>query len=625
VSTEAPAKPTPPTEKQLERVTIRFAGDSGDGMQLTGTQFTRNAAAFGNDISTFPDYPAEIRAPAGSLPGVSGFQLSFSSTEIHTPGDEPDVLVAMNPAALKANLGELPAGGALIVNEDAFTPQNLAKVGYAANPLTDSSLTQWNVFSVPISTLNSRALEGLGLTNKQVDLTKNFFALGLMFWLYERDRAATIAWIDDKFSKRPEIAEGNKRALNAGYNFGETTEIFHERYIVPPAKLAPGNYRNITGNEATALGFVAASQLAGRDIFYGSYPITPASDILHQLAGYKNFGVKTFQAEDEIAAIGAAIGASYGGAMGMTASSGPGIALKQEALGLAVMVELPLVVVDVQRSGPSTGMPTKTEQADLLQVLFGRNSDSPVAVVAPATPAECFTFSIEAWRIALKYMTPVVYMSDAFLASGAEPWHIPDVADMPSIAVPNRTERQGFYPYLRDDTTLARPWAVPGTPGLEHRIGGLEKADILGNVSYDPDNHHRMQLLRQAKIAGIAADIPALEIHGPQEGDLLVLGWGSTYGAIRSAVERLQARGASIAHAHMRYLNPMPANTEAVLGAFKRVLVPEVNLGQLLMLIRARFLVDAIGYNRVRGKPFRIAELEAEAERVLATLGVKVA
>ena len=625
MSTEALPPPLPPTtQKQLERVTIRFAGDSGDGMQLTGTQFTRNAAAFGNDISTFPDYPAEIRAPAGSLPGVSGFQLSFSSTEIHTPGDAPDVLVAMNPAALKANLGELPAGGALIVNEDAFTPQNLTKVGYTANPLTDGSLKQWNVFSVPVSTLNSRALEGLGLTNKQVDLTKNFFALGLMFWLYERDRAATIAWIDEKFAKRPEIAEGNKRALNAGYNFGETTEIFHERYVVPPAKLAPGRYRNITGNEATALGFVAASQLAVRDIFYGSYPITPASDILHQLAGYKSFGVKTFQAEDEIAAIGAAIGASYGGAMGMTASSGPGIALKQEALGLAVMVELPLVVVDVQRSGPSTGMPTKTEQADLLQVMFGRNSDSPVAVVAPATPAECFTFSIEAWRIALKYMTPVVYLSDAFLASGAEPWQIPDVKDMPSIAVPNRTERQGFYPYLRDETTLARPWAVPGTPGLEHRIGGLEKADILGNVSYDPDNHHRMQLLRQAKIAGIAADIPPLEVHGPAEGDLLVLGWGSTYGAIRSAVERLQGRGASIAHAHMRYLNPMPANTEEVLRAYRKVLIPEVNLGQLLMLIRARFLVDAIGYNRVRGKPFRIAELEEEAERVLATIGVGV-
>ena len=600
--------------QEHDRDTIRFAGDSGDGMQLTGTQFTRNAAAFGNDISTFPDYPAEIRAPAGSLPGVSGFQLSFSSTDIHTPGDAPDVLVAMNPAALKANLGELPAGGALIVNEDAFTPGNLAKVGYAANPLGDGSLKQWNVFSVPVSTLNSRALEGLGLTSKQVDLTKNFFALGLMFWLYERDMAATISWIDEKFSKRPEIAEGNKRALKAGYNFGETTEIFHERYVVPPAKLAPGKYRNITGNEATALGNVAAAQLAGRTLFYGSYPITPASDILHQLAGYKNFGVKTFQAEDEIAAIGAAIGASYGGAMGLTASSGPGIALKTEAMGLAVMVELPLVVVDVQRAGPSTGMPTKTEQGDLLQVLYGRNSDSPVAVVAPATPGECFTFAVEAWRIALKYMTPVVYLSDAFLANGAEPWQIPDVADLPSIAVENRTEREGFYPYLRDPKTLARPWAVPGTPGLEHRIGGLEKADILGNVSYDPDNHHRMVSLRQAKVAGIAADIPPLE----------VLGWGSTYGAIRSAVERLQARGAAVAHAHLRYLNPLPTNTGEVLAAYKRVLIPELNLGHLLMVLRARYLIDAIGYNRVRGKPFRIAELEAEAERVLATIGVTV-
>jgi 2-oxoglutarate/2-oxoacid ferredoxin oxidoreductase subunit alpha len=624
MSTDAPPKATPTTEKQLDRVTIRFAGDSGDGMQLTGTQFTRNAAAFGNDISTFPDYPAEIRAPAGSLPGVSGFQLSFSSSDIHTPGDAPDVLVAMNPAALKANIGELPAGCALIVNEDAFTPQNLTKVGYASNPLSDGSLKQWNLFSVPVSTLNGRALDGLGLTNKQVDLTKNFFALGLMFWLYERDMAATLTWIDQKFSKRPEIAEGNKRALKAGYNFGETTEIFHERYVVAPAKLAPGHYRNITGNEATALGFVAAAQLADRDLFYGSYPITPASDILHQLAGYKNFRVKTFQAEDEIAAIGAAIGASYGGAMGLTASSGPGIALKSEALGLAVMVELPLVVVDVQRAGPSTGMPTKNEQADLLQVMFGRNSDSPVVVVAPATPGECFHLSIEAWRLALKYMTPVVYLSDAFLANGAEPWRIPNVDDLPSIAVPNRTEREGFYPYLRDEKTLARPWAVPGTPGLEHRIGGLEKADIMGNVSYDPDNHHRMQLLRQAKIAGIAADIPPLEVYGPQEGDLLVLGWGSTYGAIRSAVERLQGRGVSVAHAHMRYLNPFPANTGDVVRAFKRVMIPEVNLGQLLMLIRARYLVDAIGYNRVRGKPFRIAELETEALRILGTLGVTV-
>jgi 2-oxoglutarate ferredoxin oxidoreductase subunit alpha len=606
------------TELQLERVTIRFAGDSGDGMQLTGTQFTRNAAAFGNDISTFPDYPAEIRAPAGSLPGVSGFQLSFSSTDIHTPGDAPDVLVAMNPAALKANLGELPPGGALVVNEDAFTAGNLQKVGYTANPLTDGSLSQWNVFPVPVSTLNSRALEGVGLTNKQVDLTKNFFALGLMFWLYERSMDATLTWIDEKFSKRPEIAEGNKRALKAGYNFGETTEIFHERYIVPPAKLRPGHYRNITGNEATALGFVAASQLAKRTLFYGSYPITPASDILHQLAGYKNFGVKTFQAEDEIAAIGAAIGASYGGAMGMTGTSGPGLALKSEALGLAVMVELPLVVIDVQRAGPSTGMPTKTEQADLLQVLFGRNSDSPLAVVAPATPSECFQYAIEAWRLALKYMTPVVYLSDAFLGTGAEPWSIPNVDDLPSIAVPNRTEASGFYPYLRDETTLARPWAVPGTPGLEHRIGGLEKADVLGNVSYDPDNHHRMQLLRQAKIAGIAADIPPLDVYGPPEGDLLILGWGSTYGAIRSAVERLQERGVSVAHAHIRHLSPFPANTGDVLRAYKRVLVPELNLGQLLMLIRARFLVDAVGYNRVRGKPFRIAEIEAEAERLLA-------
>jgi 2-oxoglutarate/2-oxoacid ferredoxin oxidoreductase subunit alpha len=611
----------PATERELERVTIRFAGDSGDGMQLTGTQFTRTAAVFGNDISTYPDYPAEIRAPAGSLPGVSGFQLSFSSTEIHTPGDEPDVLVAMNPAALKANLADLPAGGALVVNEDAFTPTNLSKVGYEANPLHDGSLAAWNVFSIPISTLNARALEGLELTNKQVDLTKNFFALGLMFWLYERSMAATLEWIDEKFSRRPVIAEGNKRALRAGYNFGETTEIFHERYIVPPARLGPGRYRNITGNEAAALGFVAASQLAGRSIFYGSYPITPASDILHQLASYKHFGVKTFQAEDEIAAIGSAIGASYGGAMGMTGTSGPGVALKSEALGLAVMVELPLVLIDVQRAGPSTGMPTKTEQADLLQVMFGRNSDSPIPIVAPATPGECFAYAIEAWRIALKYMTPVAYLSDAFLANGAEPWLIPDATTLPDISVPNRTEKDGFYPYLRDPETLARPWAVPGTPGLEHRIGGLEKADILGNVSYDPDNHHRMQLLRQAKVAGIAKDIPPLDVYGAESGDLLILGWGSTYGAIRSAVERLRARGLAVSHAHLRHLNPFPANLESVLRSFRRVMIPELNLGQLSLLVRARFLVDAIGYNRVRGKPFRIAEIETEAERVLAEIG----
>lgn len=607
--------------QELDRVTIRFCGDSGDGMQLTGTQFTRTAAVYGNDISTLPDFPAEIRAPAGSLPGVSGFQLSFSSSEIYTPGDEPDVLVAMNPAALKTNLMDLPAGGALIVNQDAFTQQNLTKAGYAGNPLTDGSLKQYSLFEIPISTLNARALEGLEMTTKQVDLTKNFFALGVMFWLYERSMDPTIRWVQNRFGAKPVIAEANIRALKAGYAFGETTEIFHTHYRVKPAHLSPGTYRNITGNEATALGFVAASQLAKRQLFYGSYPITPASDILHQLAGYKNFGVKTFQAEDEIAAIGSAIGASYGGAMGMTASSGPGIALKTEAMGLAAMVELPLVVVDVQRAGPSTGMPTKTEQADLLQIMFGRNSDSPIPIVAPATPSECFDYAIEAWRIALKYMTPVVYMSDAFLATGAEPWKVPDVDDLPNIEVSNWTVKETFHPYDRDPVTLARPWAVPGTPGLEHRIGGLEKADISGNVSYDPDNHHRMQTLRAQKVAGIADDIPDLQVYGADTGELLILGWGSTYGAIRSAVDRLQADGRSVSHAHLRHLNPFPRNTGDVLRNFKRVLIPELNLGQLRMLIRARYLVDAVGLNRVRGKPFRIAEVEEAARLVLTQNG----
>ena len=609
-----------PSVQDLDRVTIRFAGDSGDGMQVTGNQFTRTAAVFGNDISTLPDFPAEIRAPAGSLPGVSGFQISFSSSEIHTPGDEPDVLVAMNPAALKANIVDLPAGGALIVNTDAFTGPNLQKVGYAENPLTDGSLSSFTVFEIPISALNARALEGLDMTTKQVDLTKNFFALGIMFWLYERSMEPTLRWIDDKFAKRPVIAEANARALKAGYAFGETTEIFHTHYRVAPAHLAPGTYRNITGNEATALGFVVASNKAQRALFYGSYPITPASEILHQLSGYKQFGVTTFQAEDEIAAIGAAIGASYGGALGMTGTSGPGIALKSEAMNLAVMVELPLVIVDVQRAGPSTGMPTKTEQADLLQVVFGRNGDSPIVVVAPATPGDCFDTAFEAVRIALRSMTPVVYLSDAFLATGSEPWVIPDVDDLPDLSVPNRTERAGFQPYARDPVTLARPWAVPGTPGLEHRIGGLEKADVTGNVSYDPDNHHRMQMLRAEKIARIADDIPELSVFGPDRGDLLILGWGSTYGAIRSAVERLLAEGRSVAHAHLRYLNPFPRNTGDVVRSYRRVLIPEVNLGQLLLLVRARYLIDAVGYDRVRGKPFRIAEIEAEAIRLLDEL-----
>jgi 2-oxoglutarate ferredoxin oxidoreductase subunit alpha len=620
VTTETPTRPV--EEKELERVTIRFAGDSGDGMQLTGSQFTRTAAVFGNDISTLPDFPAEIRAPAGSLPGVSGFQISFSSQDIHTPGDEPDVLVAMNPAALRTNIGDLPAGGALIVNQDAFNANNLKKAGYETNPLTDGSLKQYNVFEIPITTLNARSAEGLELTSKQVDLTKNFFALGLMFWLYERSMEPTLRWIEAKFSARPAIAEGNARALKAGYAFGETTEMFHTTYRVRPAKLEPGTYRNITGNEATALGFVVASKLAKRELVYGSYPITPASDILHQLATYKNFGVKTFQAEDEIAAIGSAIGASYGGAMGLTASSGPGIALKSEAMNLAVMVELPLVVVDVQRAGPSTGMPTKTEQTDLLMAMFGRNGESAVAIVAPATPAECFDYSIEAWRLALKYMTPVVYLSDAFLATGSEPWRVPSLADLPEIGTQNASQSDGpFFPYKRDPQTLARPWAVPGTPGLEHRIGGLEKADITGNVSYDPENHDKMNRLRVEKIARIADDIPPLEVFGPQSGDLLILGWGSTYGAIRSAVERLQAEGWSVGHAHLRHLNPLPKNTEQVLRSFKKVLLPEVNLGQLAMLLRSRFLIDIVGYNRVRGKPFRIAEIKGAAEQLLGEVG----
>ncbi len=604
--------------QELDRVTIRFAGDSGDGMQLTGTQFTRTAAVFGNDISTFPDYPAEIRAPAGSLPGVSGFQISFSASDIHTPGDAPDVLVAMNPAALKTNVGDVPAGGAVIVNRDAFTPQNLKKAAYASNPLTDGTLKQYTVFEVPISTLNANALDGLEMTSKQVDLTKNFFALGLMFWLYERSMDPTIRWIDEKFGARPVIAESNRRALKAGYAYGETTEMFHTTYRVPKAPLPPGTYRNITGNEATALGFLAASQLAKRTLFYGSYPITPASDILHQLSGYEPFGVKTFQAEDEIAAMGAAIGAAYGGALALTGTSGPGLALKTEAMGLAVMTELPVVIVNVQRAGPSTGLPTKVEQADLLQVMFGRNGESPMPVLAPATPGECFTMAIEASRIALKYMTPVAYLSDAFIGNGAEPWLVPAVSDLPDISVDNAVKGEGpFLPYARDPETLSRPWAIPGTAGLEHRIGGLEKADGLGNVSYDPDNHHRMTVLRRDKVAGIANDIPPLDVFGAEDGELLILGWGSTYGALRSATERLLAGGRSVAHAHLRYLNPFPANTGDVLRRYRTVLVPEINLGQLSFLIRGRFLVDAVSYGRVRGKPFRIAEIVDEAERLL--------
>ncbi len=606
--------------QDLDRVTIRFAGDSGDGMQLTGTQFTRTAAVFGNDISTLPDYPAEIRAPAGSIPGVSGFQISFSSSEIHTPGDAPDVLMAMNPAALRANIGDLAPGGAIIVNADAFTPPNLAKAGYATNPLRDDSLKGSVVFEIPISTLNARALEGLDVTSKQADLTRNFFALGVMFWLYGRTMDTTLAWIDEKFGSRPVIAEANRRALNAGYAFGETTEIFHTTYRVGPATLAPGEYRNITGNEATALGFLTGARLADRTLVYASYPITPASDILHQFSTWKNHGVRTFQAEDEIAAMGAALGAAYGGALGLTGTSGPGMALKAEMLGLAAMVELPVVVVNVQRGGPSTGLPTKVEQSDLLQAMFNRNGDSPLPIVAPATPAECFDYAIQATRIALRHMTPVIYLSDAFLANGSEPWRIPDETALPDLRVENRTEKAGFYPYARDPETLARPWAVPGTPGLEHRIGGLEKLDVLGTVSYDADNHHRMTVLRGEKIARIANELEPLEVFGPPDGDLLILGWGSTYGAIRSAVERLHGRGKRVAHAHMRWINPFPENTPDVLRAYDRILVPEINMGQLRWMIRATYLVDAVGFNLVRGKPFQISEILAKAEQMLGDL-----
>jgi 2-oxoglutarate ferredoxin oxidoreductase subunit alpha len=599
-----------PDVLELDRVTIRFAGDSGDGMQLAGTQFTKTSAVVGNDISTFPDIPAEIRAPQGSLPGVSGFQVSFSSQEIFTPGDAPDVLVAMNPAALNTNIADLPRGGILLVNEDEFTETNLKKATYTSNPLEDGSLTAYRVFRVPVSTLNARALKDSGLTPVQIDRCKNMFALGLMFWMYSRPLDTTLRWIDEKFGKNQGVAEANKKALRAGYNFGETTEMFATHYHVPKAKLQPGLYRNITGNEATALGFVTASKLAGRPLFYGSYPITPASDVLHELSRFKRFGVRTFQAEDEIAAVGAAIGASFGGALGLTGTSGPGLALKSEAIGLAVMVELPLVVMDVQRAGPSTGMPTKTEQADLLQAMFGRNGESPVAIVAPATPSDCFQMAVEAWRIAIKYRTPVVFLSDGYLGMGSEPWLVPDYGRLPKIDPDFARDPATFKPYARDPETLARPWAVPGTPDLEHRIGGLEKSDITGNVSYDAANHDKMVHLRAEKIERIANDIPELTLNGDESGGLLVLGWGSTYGVITTAVQRARSKGLKVSATHLRHLNPLPRNLGDVLRRYDRVLMPEINLGQMRMLVRARYLVDIIGLNKVSGRPFTISEVE---------------
>ena len=599
--------------EQLERVVIRFAGDSGDGMQLTGDRFTSETAIFGNDLATFPDFPAEIRAPAGSLPGVSGFQVHFADHDILTPGDQPNVLVAMNPAALKVNIGDLAKGGTVIVNTDAFNDRNFQKAGYDGSPLEDGSLGDFHVHEVALSSMTVEALKGIeGITSREAERSKNFFALGLMSWLYHRPIDGTIDFIEKKFARRPEIAEANTKALRAGWNYGETSEDFAVSYEVAPAKLAPGTYRQVSGNTALSYGLVAASRLSGLPLFLGAYPITPASDVLEQLAQLKHFGVRTFQAEDEIAASGAALGAAFGGSLAVTTSAGPGVVLKSETVGLAVTLELPLLVVDIQRAGPSTGMPTKPEQADLLMVMFGRNSESPVPVIAASTPAGCFDAAIEAARIAIKYRTPVFLLSDAYLANGSEPWLIPDVAELPDISTVFATEPNDgdqFLPYKRDLETLARPWAIPGTPGLEHRIGGLEKEDETGNISYDPDNHDLMVRLRAAKVAGIASDIPELEVDDPGGADTLVLGWGSTYGAIGAAVRRVRASGRKAATAHLRYLNPFPRNTGDVLASYEKVLVPEINLGQLRMLLRAEFLVDATGYNKVRGRPFQSAEL----------------
>ncbi len=617
MSTQTEVVPPKAQVQEIDEVVIRFAGDSGDGMQLTGSQFADSTALVGNDLATLPDFPAEIRAPAGTLAGVSGYQINFSSHDVRTPGDQPNVLVAMNPAALKTNLPDLEEGGILIVDVDAFTEGNLTKAGYKTNPLKDHSLSGARLFDIPLTSLTLQAVSDTGLGGRQAMRCKNFFALGVVFWMYERPVDYTREWIQKKFKNNAQMARANIQALQAGYNYADTTEIFTTHYRVRKAKLAPGIYRTVTGNAATAMGFVSAALLSGRPLFYGSYPITPASDILHELSRLKNYPVKTFQAEDEISAIGAAIGASYGGALGLCGTSGPGVALKSEAIGLAVMTELPLVIANIQRGGPSTGLPTKTEQADLLQAMFGRNGECPVAIVAPATPADCYGMAIEAFRIATKYMTPVFFLSDGYLGNGSEPWKIPAENELTKFEVHFRDQPEGFHPYERDPETLARPWAIPGTPGLEHRIGGLEKEDVTGNVSYDPLNHEKMVHLRNEKIARIAADIPELEILGEPSGKVLVVGWGGTFGAITSAVESLQRKGVSVSSIHLRYLNPFPRNLEAILKRFDRVLVPELNLGQLRLLIRARYLVDAIGLNKVQGKPFKVAEIVHAIEAAL--------
>jgi 2-oxoglutarate/2-oxoacid ferredoxin oxidoreductase subunit alpha len=601
----------------IDRAVVRFCGDSGDGMQISGNQFTSTAALYGNDLATFPDYPAEIRAPAGTLPGVSGFQIQFSSTDVYTPGDSVDVLVAMNPAALKTNIKDLKPNGILIVNSDSFADADLRKAHLTSNPLEDHSLDAYRVFPVQLERLTQAALEDLGLDAKTMNRCKNFFALGMCYWLYNRPMDHTYRWLDDKFKAKPLLAEANKRALKAGYSYCEATEAFQVSYEIPPAKLAPGVYRNLSGNQALAMGFVVAAHQAGLPLFLGSYPITPASDILHELSGYKNFGVLTFQAEDEIAAVTAAIGAAYSGALAMTTTSGPGMALKTEAMGLAVAVELPIVVCDIQRGGPSTGLPTKTEQADLLQALFGRNSEAPIPVLAACTPGDCFWVAVEASRIALKYMVPVIVLSDGYLANGAEPWRIPSLDALPKIPVHFVTNPEGFLPYKRDPQTLSRPWAIPGTPGLEHRVGGLEKQDVTGNINYEPLNHEKMVRMRAAKVEAIGQDVPDVVPVGDPDGDLLIVAWGSTYGAVTAAVKTQRAAGHRIGHVHLRYLNPLPRNLGQVLERYNKVLVPEMNMGQLLMLLRAKYLVDAEGYNKIQGQPFKQSELEAKIEEVL--------
>ncbi len=607
---------------ELSQATVRFCGDSGDGMQLAGTQLTNTSALAGNDVATFPDFPAEIRAPRGTKAGVSGFQIHFASKDIYTPGDQVDALVAMNPAALVTNLPDLVPGGILIVNSAAFDKKGLEQAGYRANPLEDNSLSGYRLFEVDMTKLTRLAVAEQDLGQKEADRCRNFFAMGLVFWLYDRSLDPTLRYIDAKFGKKPQIAEANRRALTAGYNYGDTVEAFTNHYRVPKAKLEPGLYRNVMGNEVTAWGLITAARRSGCELFLGSYPITPASDILHELSKHQNFGVRTFQAEDEIAAATSAIGAAFGGAMAVTTSSGPGIALKQEAIGLAVMTELPMIIINVQRGGPSTGLPTKTEQADLLQAICGRNGECPLPVLAACSPADCFDVVQEAWRIATRFMTPVMVLSDGYIANGSEPWKIPDIDSLGPIPVkhpdpPVNGNGSPFMPYARDER-LARPWAVPGTPGLMHRIGGLEKQDITGNVNYEPDNHQHMVNTRAKKVAGVALDVPPQDVFGAASGKLLVLSWGGTYGACRTAVREMCDAGLSVGHAHLRYMNPLPRNMGELLKRYEKVLIPELNLGQLRLLIRGNYLVDATGLNKVKGKPFSVSEIVAKIHEVLA-------